>query len=76
VEGGRWHEPGSGGLRIGHGLNLRPTPRDRQGLFGIKLDKLYAPSASARFFAIAATIPTIDISPMDLPMESSGPKTR
>src|SRR4029077_3490808 len=76
VEGGRRHEPGSGGLRIGHGLNLRPTPRNRQGLFGIKSDRPYAPWPSICFFAIAATMPTIDISPMDLPMESSEPKTR
>ena len=35
----------------------------------------YEDFASARFLAIAATIPTIDINPMDLPMESSRPKT-
>jgi hypothetical protein len=35
----------------------------------------YAPAPSARFFASFATIPTIPMSPMDLPMESSRPKT-
>jgi hypothetical protein len=37
----------------------------------------YAPAdaPSTRFFARFATIPTIPMSPMDLPMESSRPKT-
>lgn len=75
MEGRRGDESGSGGLRIGHGANLRLDAELRQALFGTKLDRLY-PFPSARRFAIADTIPTIPISPMDLPMESSRPKTR
>lgn len=84
MQGGWRHEPGSGGLRIGHAINLRSRAPNRQALFGVKLDRRraatqdrpYEDFASACFLAIAATMPTIDISPIDLPMESSGPKTR
>jgi hypothetical protein len=76
MESRRGDEPGSGGLRIGHGVNLRLDAEWRQALFGTKSNPHPYPSPAPFRFAIADTIPTIPISPMDLPMESSRPKTR
>jgi hypothetical protein len=53
-----------GGVRLAQGGNP-----GRQG-------SADSPPYPAFRFANAATIPTMDISPMDLPMESSRPKTR
>ncbi len=60
---------------VRRGLNAPDSGTPPPGLPRSGGGKNYAPCASACFFARAATIPTIDISPMDLPMESSRPKT-
>jgi hypothetical protein len=85
MEGRRRDEPGAGGLRIGHG-SIYAGGRYPSSTFRYKVEqgernraatqgRPYGDFASACFLAIAATIPTIDIKPMDLPMESSRPKT-
>jgi hypothetical protein len=57
------------------GLKCYPCLRPSSEGLGRGAAARYAAAPSARFFARFATIPTMLMSPMDLPMESSRPKT-